>query len=65
MEDIMDRKFQDKMNIALTREERVLLWDLIGREKDKMVSEIDKPYIENYLTDRLKQLKVLEVLIVG
>jgi hypothetical protein len=61
----MDRKLQDKMNIALTREERVLLWDLIGKEKDKMVSEIDKPYIENYLTDRLKQLKVLEVLIVG
>jgi hypothetical protein len=65
MEDIMDRKLQDKMNIALTRDERVLLWNLIGNEKDKIIAEIDKPYIEDYLTRRLKQLKVLEVLIVG
>ena len=61
----MDRKLQDKMNIALTRDERVLLWNLIGNEKDKIIAEIDKPYIEDYLTRRLKQLKVLEVLIVG
>ena len=32
----MDRQLQDKMNIALTREERVLLWDLIGREYDRL-----------------------------
>jgi len=65
MENIMDRKLQDKMNIALTRDERVLLWNLIGNEKDKIVAEIDKPYIEDYLTRRLEQLRVLEILIVG
>ena len=61
----MDRQLQDKMNIALTREERVLLWNLIGNEKNKIIAEIDKPYIEDYLTRRLKQLKILEVLIIG
>ena len=61
----MDRKLQDKMNIALTRDERVLLWNLIGNEKNKIIAEIDKPYIEDYLTRRLEQLKTIEILIVG
>jgi hypothetical protein len=60
----MDRKLQDKMNIALTREERVLLWDLIGREIDKLESKKDE-LLESFIIDRVKQLKVLEVLIVG
>ena len=61
----MDRQLQDKMNIALTRDERVLLWNLIGNEKNKIIAEIDKPYIEDYLTRRLEQLKIVETLIIG
>ena len=57
----MDRKFEDKMNIALTREERVLLWDLIGREIDKL----EWCTQSNWIDDRIKKLKVLEILIVG
>jgi hypothetical protein len=64
MEDIMDRKLQDKMNIALTREERVLLWNLIGREIDLVESKKDE-LLESFIIERVKQLKVLEVLIVG
>jgi len=60
----MDRKLQDKMNIALTREERVLLWDLLGREIDKLESKKDE-LLESFIIERVKQLKVLEVLIVG
>jgi len=60
----MDRKLQDKMNIALTREERVLLWNLIGREIDLVESKKDE-LLESFIIERVKQLKVLEVLIVG
>jgi hypothetical protein len=63
MEDIMDRKLQDKMNIALTREERVLLWDLIGREYDRLQNSGYTD--EQFIKDKVKQLKVLEVLIIG
>ena len=60
----MDRKLQDKMNIALTREERVLLWNLIGREIDLVESKKDE-LLESFIIERVKQLKVLELLIVG
>ena len=60
----MDRKFEDKMNIALTRDERVLLWNLIGNEYDKLVNNSDK-FLDAFVADRLKKLKVLEVLIIG
>ncbi len=59
----MDRILQDKMNIALTREERVLLWDLIGREIDKLKAE--KCIAEGYISDRINRLKTIEILIVG
>jgi hypothetical protein len=59
----MDRKLQDKMNIALTREERVLLWDLVGREIDKLKWE--KCIAEGYVNDKINRLKVLEILIIG
>jgi hypothetical protein len=59
----MDRKLQDKMNIALTREERVLLWDLIGREYDRLQNSGYTD--EQFIKDKVKQLKVLEVLIIG
>ncbi len=57
----MDRKLQDKMNIALTREERVLLWDLVGREIDKLTWDNKSEWSQ----DRLSKLKVLETLIIG
>jgi hypothetical protein len=57
----MDRKLQDKMNIALTREERVLLWDLVGREIDKLIWDTKSEWSQ----DRLSKLKVLETLIIG
>ena len=59
----MDRKLQDKMNIALTREERVLLWDLIGREYDRLQNSGYTD--EQFIKDKVKQLKVLEVLIIA
>ncbi len=57
----MDRKLQDKMNIALTREERVLLWDLVGREIDKLTWDTKSEWSQ----DRLSKLKQLEILIIG
>ena len=59
----MDRKLQDKMNIALTREERVLLWNLVCNEYDSIVN--NNTEFNTFQEDRLKQLKVLEVLIIG
>lgn len=59
----MDRKLQDKMNIPLTREERVILWNLVCDEYDKIVRENDRFTV--YQLDRLKELKVLETLIIG
>lgn len=59
----MDRQLQDKMNIALTREERVLLWDLIGREYDRLQNSGYTD--EQFIKDKVKQLKVLEILIIG
>lgn len=56
---------EDTMNIKLTRDQRVILWNLLGKEKDRIVAEIDKPYIDDYLTRRLKELKILEILIIG
>ena len=61
MEDNMDRKLEDKMNIALTRDERVLLWDLIGREKDNLVWNDNSDWAKR----RIEKLKVLEILIIG
>ena len=57
----MDRILQDKMNIPLTREERVLLWDLIGREIDKVKWDSESGWAK----DRLQKLQVLEILIIG
>lgn len=57
----MDRNLEDKMNIPLTRQERVLLWDLIGREIDKLKWDTESGWAK----DRVDQLKVLEILIVG
>ena len=59
----MDRQLQDKMNIALTREERVLLWDLIGREYDRLQNSGYTD--EQFIKDKVKQLKVLEILIIA
>lgn len=57
----MERKLEDKMNIALTRDERVLLWDLIGREKDNLVWNDNSDWAKR----RIEKLKVLEILIIG
>jgi hypothetical protein len=57
----MDRKLEDKMNIALTRDERVLLWDLIGREKDNLIWNDNS----DWAMRRIEKLKVLEILIIG
>lgn len=57
----MDRKLQDKMNIALTREERILLWDIIGRRIDELKWDTESKWAR----DTVKNLKVLEILIVG
>ena len=57
----MDRKLEDKMNIALTRDERVLLWDLIGREKDNLIWNDNS----DWGMRRIEKLKVLEILIIG
>ena len=59
----MDRKLQDKMNIALTRDERVLLWNLVCNEYDFIVK--NNKQFNTFQEDRLKQLKVLEILIIG
>ena len=56
----MDRKLEDKMNIALTRDERVLLWDLIGREKDNLIWNDNS----DWGMRRIEKLKVLEILII-
>lgn len=54
----------DTMNIKLTRDQRVILWNLIGNEYDKLVNDSDK-FLDSFVADRLKQLKILEILIVG
>lgn len=59
--DDIDRKLEDKMNIALTRDERVLLWDLIGREKDNLIWNDNSDWAKR----RIEKLKVLEILIIG
>ena len=53
----------DTMNIKFTRNQRVILWNLIGDEYDRIVENNDK--LDSYLLDRLKALKELEILIVG
>jgi hypothetical protein len=58
----MDREFQDKMNIALTRDERILLWDLVGRELDKIKWDTVE---SQYKQDRIRHLKTIEILIIG
>jgi hypothetical protein len=62
----MDRKLEDKMNIALTREERMLLWNLIGAEIHKLENEtpIDNQW-QAYMVAKIKKLKVIEILIIG
>jgi hypothetical protein len=59
----MDRKLEDKMNIALTREERVILWNLVCAEYDSIVNNNDE--LNTYQKDRLQKLKVIEILIIG
>jgi hypothetical protein len=56
------REYQDKMNIALTRPERILLWDLIGRELDQIKWDTVE---SQYKQDRIRLLKQLEILIIG
>jgi hypothetical protein len=58
----MKREFEDKMNIALTRPERVLLWDLIGRELDNLKWDAIE---SQFKQDRIRLLKQLEILIIG
>ena len=58
----MKREFEDKMNIALTRSERVLLWDLIGRELDNLKWDAVE---SQFKQDRIRLLKQLEILIIG
>jgi hypothetical protein len=53
----------DTMNIKLTRDQRVLLWNLIGNEHDRIVNNYDE--LDTYLLSRIKALKILEILIVG
>jgi hypothetical protein len=53
----------DTMNLKLTRDQRMLLWNLIGAEIHKLESE--KCISEEYITDKIKRLKVLEILIIG
>lgn len=57
----MDRMLEDKLNVAVTRDERILLWDLIGREIDKLKHDGDSDWAQH----RLQKLKVLEILIIG
>ena len=59
----MDRKLEDKMNIALTRDERVILWNLVCNEYDSIVKNNDE--LNTYQKDRLQKLKVMEILIIG
>jgi hypothetical protein len=59
----MDRKLQDKMNIALTRDERVILWNLLCDEYDFIVD--NNKQFNTFQEDRLKQLKSLILLIIG
>ena len=53
----------DTMNFNLTRDQRMLLWNLIGVEIHKL--ESDKSIAEDYIADKIKRLKVLEILIIG
>jgi hypothetical protein len=54
----------DKMNLEFTRDQRMLLWNLIGAEIHKLESQYDE-LLESYIDDKIKRLKVLEILIVG
>jgi len=54
----------DKMNIEFTRDQRMLLWNLIGAEIHKLESKHDE-LLEAFIVDRIKRLKILEILIVG
>jgi hypothetical protein len=49
------------MNIALTREERVLLWDLVGRRIDELKWDTESQWAR----DTVERLKTIEILIVG
>lgn len=60
--DITKREYQDKMNLALTRDERILLWDLIGRELDSIKwDNVESEYKQK----RIRLLKTLEILVIG
>ena len=59
----MDRKLEDKLNIALTRDERVILWNLVSNEYDSIVNNNDE--LNTYQKDRLQKLKTIEILIIG
>jgi hypothetical protein len=56
----------DKMNLEFTRDQRMLLWNLIGAEIHKLENEtpIDNQW-QAYMLEKIKKLKVLEILIVG
>lgn len=54
-------------NIKLSREQRILIWNLIGAEIFKLesVHKTDDYYYETIKNDKLKKLKELEILIIG
>jgi hypothetical protein len=56
----------DTMNLKLTREQRMLLWNLIGAEIHKLENEkpIDNQW-QAYIVNKVQKLKQLEILIIG
>ena len=57
----------DTMKIEFTREQRVLLWNVIGSELFRLESKnpTNDDFINECIRDKIKQLKVLEILIIG
>jgi hypothetical protein len=52
----------DTMKIEFTREQRVLLWNVIGSESKNTTND---PFINECVKEKVKALKVLEILIIG
>jgi hypothetical protein len=57
----------DTMKIEFTREQRVLLWNVIGSEIFRLESKntTNDSFINECVKEKVKALKVLEILIVG
>lgn len=54
-------------NIKLSREQRILIWNLIGAEVFKLEAkeQTNDYHFETIKNDKLKKLKELEILIIG